>query len=199
MGVLNKTFFIIPGFRMRAGHKSFKWLVASLKEKGFKVVKTPVDWNYKTLSKNTLEFINFFNKNKGNENYILGFSYGAVIALLSANIVKPRKIYLCSLSPDFKEDRKSMKKDIIKYIGKRRFAEAYTREGKNFAKELKVSSVVFYGEAEGKKFPSLKIRCKETATLAKNSKLVVVKNAPHRIDFPTYIAAIKNVLSKIKN
>jgi hypothetical protein len=190
----NKTFYIIPGFGMQAGHKSFKWLITFLEGKGFNVVKVPVDWNYKTLSKNTLEFINFFNKNKGINNYVLGFSYGAVITLLSANIIKPKKIYLCSLSPDFKEDIKSMRKDIVKYIGKRRFADAYTREGKKFAKELNIPSVVFYGEAEGKKFPSLKARCAETAKLAQNSKLVIVKDAPHEIDFPTYITAIKNEL-----
>lgn len=192
----DKTFFLIPGFGMQANHKSFRWLVAFLEEKGFKVVKTPVKWNYKTLSKNTLEFIDFFNKNKGGENYVLGFSYGAIITLLSANIVKPKKIYLCSLSPDFKEDRKLMRKDIAKYIGKRRFADAFTREGRKCAKELKVPSVIFYGEVEGKKFPALKTRCEETAKLAKNSKLVVVKDASHKIDFPTYITAIKEVLSK---
>jgi pimeloyl-ACP methyl ester carboxylesterase len=190
-----KTFFLLPGFGMQPKHKSFKWLVIFLKQRGFRVVETPINWDYKTLSKNTLEFIEFFNKNKGSENYVLGFSYGAVIAFLSANIVKPKKIYLCSLSPDFKEDRKFMSKKIAKYIGKRRFADAYKREGKKLAKELKVPSVVFYGEEEGKKFPSLKIRCKETARLAKNSKLVVVKDAPHKIDFPTYIVAIKKELS----
>jgi len=193
-----KTFFILPGFGMQANHESFKWLVKFLEDKGFKVIKTPVNWNYKTLSKNALEFVDFFNKNKGDVNYVLGFSYGAVITLLSANVTKPKNIYLCSLSPDFKEDISLMDTNIVKYIGKRRFADAYTREGKKLAKELVVPSVVFYGEAEGKKFPSLKIRCEETARLAKNSKLVVVKDAPHKIDFPEYIDAIKNILNKTK-
>ena len=73
---------------------------------------------------------------------------------------------------------------IKKWIGKRRIADNKRRSGREIAKRLAVPTVVFYGEAEARDYPSLKIRCKETARLAKYAKLVVVKNSLHDIQTP---------------
>jgi pimeloyl-ACP methyl ester carboxylesterase len=146
----------------------------------------------------TEEFKVFYEKHKTAENYVLGFSYGAVIAFLSANDLKPEKIYLCSLSPDFKEDLPKIKSWIERYVGKRRMAEMKTRSGRSIAKKLRVPSVIFYGEVEGRKFPSLKTRCEETAALAKRSRLVIVKDAPHDIKHPEYQKALKAVLGSMR-
>lgn len=192
-----KTFFFIPGFGQKATDKKFSWLISFLKKKNFNVIKVPVEWKYKTMSDYISDFENFYNKNKTETNYILGFSYGAVIAFLSANKLKSKKIYLCSLSPDFNEDLSGMKPWIKKLIGKRRIIEIKKNSGKTIAKNLFIPSVVFYGEAEGKAYPKLKIRCEETAKLAKNSKLIVVKKAPHNINYPEYTKAIKNEINKL--
>ena len=186
-----KTFFIIPGFKEQATDKNYAWLFEFLKNKNYEVVPVPVTWNHKTLSKNAEQLIKFFKKYNSDENYILGFSYGAVLAMLIVNRVRPKKLYLCSLSPDFSEDLKFMSSDIKKYIGKRRILDIESRSGMKIAKELNVSTTIFYGEREGWEYPQLKKRCEETAKLARNAKLIVVKDAPHKIDFPSYIDAIK--------
>ncbi len=191
----DKTFFIVPGFKTQAKDKPYKWLVAFLQNKGLRVIKTPVSWNYQTLSKNATEFVEFFNAHKTKENYVLGFSYGAVITLLTANLLKPKMIYLCSLSPDFSEDSDSMEPWLKRYIGAKRYADTKTRSGKKMAKELLIPSVIFCGEKEGEEYPSLKNRCEETSRLAANSKLITVKNSPHQIDFPEYVEAIKKTLN----
>ncbi len=190
----NKTFFIIPGFKTQVQDRTYTWLVKFLEDKGLKVIKTPVSWDYKTLSKNADEFVDFFNRHKTKENYVLGFSYGAVITLLTANLLKPKMIYLCSLSPDFTEDSNTMEPWLKRYIGTKRYADTKTRSGVKIAKELLFPSIVFYGEKEGKEYPSLKNRCEETSRLAKNSRLVVIKNGPHQIDFPEYVETIKKTL-----
>ncbi len=192
--VAMKTFFIVPGFKMQAKDRPFKWLVQFLEEKGIRVVKVPVAWNYKTLSQNAEDFVGFFNANKTEKNYILGFSYGAVIAFLTAQKLKPKKVYLCSLSPDFTEDRQSMGANEVKIIGKNRYDDTKKRSAKKLAGELSVPAVVFYGEKEGEKYPQLKKRCEEVVRLSKHSQLVVVKDSPHKIDFPDYIIAIKKSL-----
>lgn len=143
------------------------------------------------------DFIEIYGKHKSDENYVLGFSYGAVIAFLSANTVKPNKIYLCSLSPDFKEDVSAMTPWMQKYVGKRRIAYSLKTSGREAARNLKIPSVVFYGEAEVKDYPQIKVRCEETVNLAARSKLVVVKESPHQIDFPTYKIAITKELKNI--
>jgi pimeloyl-ACP methyl ester carboxylesterase len=190
-----KTFFIIPGFKEKATDKNYAWLLAFLKTKNYKVVPVPVAWNYKTLSDNAVELLNFFKKYQGEKNYILGFSYGAVLAMLIANEVKPKRLYLCSLSPDFSEDLKFMTSDIKKYIGKRRLSDIKNRSGRKIAKELNVPTTIFYGKKEGSEYPQLKKRCEETAKLIKNAKLKVVKDASHQIDFPSYVDAVKVNLS----
>jgi pimeloyl-ACP methyl ester carboxylesterase len=144
------------------------------------------------------EFKAFYEKHKTTENYVLGFSYGAVIALLSANDLRPKKIYLCSLSPDFKEDLPKMEPWMRRYVGKRRISEMKTRSGRKYARTLMVPSVIFYGEVEGRKFPALRKRCEEIASLAKESRLVTVKDAPHDIRHPEYQKAIKAILGNHK-
>lgn len=187
----DKTFFLIPGFRTQSTDKPFRWLVTYLENEGIRVVKTPIEWNHRTLSENTTEFVEFFSKHRTKENYVLGFSYGAVIALLTANFLKPKMIYLCSLSADFSEDHDAMDPWVKKYIGKKRYADIKTRSGRKLARQLLVPSVIFYGGKEGREYPQLKKRCEETSRLARGSKLIIVKNSPHHIDFPEYVEAIK--------
>ncbi|MFA7191997.1 MAG: hypothetical protein WC089_01710 [Candidatus Paceibacterota bacterium] len=192
-----KTFFIVPGFKMKATDREYRWLITFLKDNGFRVVAVPVHWNHKTLSQNAEAFIEFYNKNKSDLNYILGFSYGSVITFITASILKPRKIFLCSLSPDFAEDRLTIDKNSVRDIGKKRFDDVRTRSSIKFAKELEVPTVLFYGEKEGTKYPQLKKRAEETFNLVNKSKLIIVKNASHKIDFPEYVDAIKKELMSI--
>jgi pimeloyl-ACP methyl ester carboxylesterase len=154
----------------------------------------PITWNYKTMSDYITEFENFYNKSKSEENYILGFSYGAVIAFSTAEKLHPRKLFLCSLSSDFKEDVASMSDTIKRYIGEKRVADCLTRSGKEIAKKLTVPTLVFCGEKEGRAYPQLKKRCEETVQLASNAKLIIVKDSPHDIAYPEYVMAIKGVI-----
>lgn len=186
-----KTIFVIPGFKQKPASKSFVWLKKFLNEKNFDVKIVPIIWNYKTITDYCLQFEKFYDENKGKENYILGFSYGAVIAYITAEKLQPKKIFLCSLSPDFKEDVSSMNNFIRCYIGKRRVKDCMTRSGKDIAKRLTLPTVIFYGEKEGEQYPQLKKRCEETALLAKNAKLIIVKDSLHDIANPEYMEAIK--------
>jgi hypothetical protein len=196
-----QTFFIIPGFKERATDTQYRWLISHIKKNGWKAIQVPVVWNNSVISQNAEDFKKFYLKHKSERNQILGFSYGAVITFLAAETLHPDHIYLCSLSPDFKEDIKSMSPWIKRYIGKNRCNDTFTRSAKRIARNLTVPTTIFYGEVEGQEFPSLKGRCEETAVLATSAELVVVPNAPHKIDFPTYQAAIKNelYLSEVKN
>lgn len=191
-----KKIFIIPGFKQKATDKQFVWLKKFLITKGFSVSLVPITWERRTMTEYAVEFESFYERHKAKDNYILGFSYGAVVAFITANKLKPKKIYLCSLSSDFKEDVRSMKPRIVKYIGKKRISDLLKRSGREIAQDLVVPAVVFYGEKEGRQYPQLKIRCEETAKLARKAKLVVVKGSPHAIDHPEYVTAIKAQFSE---
>lgn len=192
------TFFILPGFGQNASSKEYLWLNNFLKSRGFHVIKVPIKWEYKTNTKISENFREFYEKHKSpNKNYILGFSYGAVITLMTTKKLQPDKIYLCSLSPDFREDSLAMNPQIKRIIGKRRFDDTKTRSGRKLASELKTPVVIFFGEEEAKMFPQIKIRSQETARLANKSKLIFIKNTPHKIDHQNYIEAIKKEVSKL--
>jgi len=186
-----KTFFIIPGFKQRVSSEPFAWLVKFLKQRGFEVVEVPVTWDRHTNTECAKDFQDFYRKRKSKKNYILGFSYGAVIAFISATVLRPEKLYLCSLSPDFREDLSYMKPWIKKDLGKKRIADVKQRSGRGIAKMLRMPITIFYGEKEARRYPALKIRCEETAQLAKDARVVIIKNAPHDIHYPSYEAAIK--------
>ncbi|MFN3188461.1 MAG: hypothetical protein ACK42D_02880 [Candidatus Paceibacteria bacterium] len=191
---MKTTIFLLPGFKTQITDPLYKELVLYINSRGYTVRAVPITWNNRTVSKNAEDFLNYFEKNKGTKNYVLGFSYGAVIAMMTAERTKPKKLILCSLSPDFKEDSEVMPVWLKKYIGKNRCDDTKTRSAKKIAKSLDVETVVLYGEKEGIDYPQLKKRCEDTSQLAVNSKLVVVKNAPHDISFPAYTEAIKNVI-----
>jgi esterase/lipase len=186
-----KHFFLVPGFKQKPTDREFLWLKKFLQAKGFRVTIVPVDWNFHVMSDYVRDFKKFYHTHKSGNDYVLGFSYGAVITFLTAQELKPKKIYLCSLSPDFREDLRVMSPWMRRLTGRKRRLDAKKRSGRAIAKNLSVPSAVFYGEVEGKRYPQLKRRCEETVRLAKHSALVVVSNAPHRIDHPNYIEALK--------
>jgi len=190
-----KKIFVIPGFKQKTSEPSFLWLQKFLKEKEFDVVMVPITWSRKTMYDYVIEFEEFYLKNKSTENYIFGFSYGAVIAFMAGERLLPKKLFLCSLSSDFKEDLPRMKKWIVRYLGKNRIAEIATRSAVDIAKNLTVPTVVIYGEKEGRNYPELKIRCEETVKFAKNAKLLIAKNAPHGISDPQYSETIKSAFT----
>lgn len=187
-----KKLFVIPGFTHRASDKTYQWLKCDLKGR-FEVIIVPIDWNYKVMSDYIAQFSKEYENRKGRKNYVLGFSFGAMIALLSAKTLKPDKLFLCSLSPYFCEDLGVMKSSWKRFIGKRRVEDFKTHKANNATKGLRVPTQVFIGEVESLKFPRLRYRCQETAKRV-NSELVVVPDAPHDITHPNYQKAIRIAL-----
>lgn len=189
-----KTIFLIPGFKTQISDAMYQWLIRYLKSNGYVVYPVPVTWNNRTITQNAKDFLDFFEARKTKNNYIVGFSYGAVIALMTPKQTQPRKLLLCSLSPDFQEDSGEMPNWLKKYIGKKRYADILTRSGRELAKLLQANTVLFCGEKESLNYPQLQKRSAETAKLAVNAKLIMVQNAPHDISFPAYQDAVQKEL-----
>lgn len=75
-----------------------------LKKEGYYSVLIDIPWKQTTISQNTDYFLKEYKKTKAKKKYILGFSFGAMIAFLASTKVNPSGLILCSLSPYFKED-----------------------------------------------------------------------------------------------
>ena len=188
-----KTIFIITGFKQNKEDIQFKWMYPYFSEKGFRVKIFAPNWNFHVMSDYVNEFVEFYGKNKSDVNYVLGFSFGAMTAFISAPVIKPSHLYLCSLSPYFKEDLTTLKQNHAIVIGIRRLKDFSNHGAKEIAKLLhNIPIDIFYGENEAEKYPRLKNRCILTHKALPNSKLTVVKNASHKINHLEYVKAIKS-------
>jgi pimeloyl-ACP methyl ester carboxylesterase len=186
-----KTIFIVTGFKQKTDNVQFKWMRPFFKKLGYEVKTFAADWDHHVMSDYVAGFKEYYEKNKGKKNYVLGFSFGAMIALLSAKDLQPDRLYLCSLSPYFKEDMSKLRLDWQRMIGVRRKQDFLLHSVNKATKQLDVPTVVLYGETEGDKFPNLKKRCEKTDESLSKSRLIVVPDSPHKIDHPEYIKAIK--------
>jgi len=191
---MKRTFFIIPGFRHSARQKQYQWLCKYLKDKNYIVKTVEVNWNNRVMSDYVCDFERYYNLHKSEENHVLGFSYGAMIAFISAPRLRPKTLSLCSLSPYFQQDLPFLKQSWIAFVGKRRHEDFAQYNADKIASLIDSSTTVFYGSQEGKKYPQLRVRCEAAASTISGAELVIADDAPHKIDDPSYIAAIKNTI-----
>jgi alpha/beta superfamily hydrolase len=193
-----KTAFIISGFNMNqtAADPKFAKLREAIKAKGYTVIAVPIQWNRKTISQYTQEFVDFYLKNKSRgENVVIGNSFGAVVAFLAAPAIKPNKTLVCSLSAYFKEDMPNQKRSyMLRRFGKQRTDDSHSISADDTAtkiNEARLNMVFLRGEKENwGRFIKLSERVKKSAVAVNGSKHVIVPDCPHSFRDPAYIKGI---------
>lgn len=195
-----KTAFLISGFNMNqcAADEKYKDLRDAIASKEYRVMPAPIFWNHKTVAQYCAEFIEFYRKNKSGHNIVIGGSYGAMVAFLTAPVLKPDRVFACSLSPYFVEDLdKTTEKYRIEKFGIKRNRAQKNLSAKDTAKQInktKTEVTLLYGEKEKQLYPYLVKRVLETATDLKNTDVIEVSKTGHIFRDPLYIEAIKNNL-----
>lgn len=187
----NKVVFIIPGYNESQNLSRYKKVAKFFKEKGMKVVPVNIKWKYRVMSDYLKQFKEIFDKNRGSQNYFFGFSFGAFIAFDSAVELKPKAIFLCSLSPYFLEDFNVFPKSWLKGDKKR------TADMKNFSFDKMVGQVkseiyAFVGEKEHK---ILIDRAKKLKNKNRRCSLKVIKGAKHYLS-EKYLEEVEKMLRK---
>ena len=142
---MRRTIFIIPCFRHKPSDSQYKRMRNFFATKGLSIKLIYIHWNQRIMSDYVYEFEQHYKKHKTQYNYVLGFSFGAMIAFISAQRLQPDRLYLCSLSPYFREDLKTLKPSWKKSIGKHRLQDFRRISAKQIAVKLKVRTVIFYG------------------------------------------------------
>ena len=194
---MKKVAYILPGYReSHLKQKGYGKVARFFEEKGIEPIHVNIKWkqNSEELFKDyTRQFLKVYRKPKGAEVYILGFSYGATIAFLSAVKTKPTAFILCSLSPYFKEDLKNLRPAWLKWWKKSFVESDYSFD--KLAPKVKSNTYLIVGSKEHK---SCLIRAKDAKKKIKNSHLIIAKNAKHKIGQKEYLETIKKVISKLK-
>lgn len=117
---MKKVSYIIPGFReSHLKQSGYRKIAEYFEERGIQPIQVEIDWKYQKPArfKDFLaQFMKQYEKSRGAEVYLLGFSYGAVTAFLAESKIKPKGLILCLLSPYFEEDLKKMRRLQINFF-----------------------------------------------------------------------------------
>ena len=193
---MKKVAYIIPGYdKSHLRQRGYNKVAKFFEEQGVEVIHVDIKWEYKNVKKFSdygEQFLSVYKKPKEAEVYILGFSYGATVAFLTANKTKPKALILCSLSPYFEEDLPGLKPAWVKW-----FRKNFTESDYSFTKlapRVKSKTHLIVGDNEGKECMT---RAKDAAKKLLDSHLAIAKNAEHKIGQKEYLETVRKVILKL--
>lgn len=193
---MKKIVYIIPGYcESHLRQRGYNKVATFFEEQGIEPIHIEIDWERgdpKRFSDYAKQFLDLYKKPKATQVYILGFSYGATVAFLTAIKTKPDALILCSLSPYFEEDMKDLKPAWVRW-----FRKYFTESDYSFTKlasKIKTETYVIVGEKEDK---SCHVRAKDARKKLSNSLLTIAKGAGHKIGQKEYLETIRKVISKL--
>lgn len=192
---MKRVAFIIPGYKFSPSQSEYQQIGSYFESVKIQPIYIEVKWDRSTISNNLQSFLTIYQNTQADEKYVLGFSFGAVIAFLASSQVKFKAQILCSLSPYFKEDLPKIKKWWARFIGKKRYADFYSLEADKLVMTVKTPTFFLYGAEES----SLVVeRAQETfANLKILKKLIPVEGVKHDISDIRYLNAIDNVIKNL--
>ncbi|MDP2585762.1 MAG: hypothetical protein Q8P29_02700 [Candidatus Levybacteria bacterium] len=179
-----KAIFIIPGFNHLITNKAYREIAKILKKENYFPILVKIPWKNTTILENTKYFLNEYKKIKLKKKYILGFSFGAMIAFIASTKVRSSGLILCSLSPFFKEDL-----PMLKTMTKKN-KYFYKLSCASLAKKIKSKQILMmYGSQEAR---SLIRRVTDTFSRisSANKFLISIYKAEHDIGDKRYLAKI---------
>lgn len=171
-----KTIFIIPGFKHRPTHKAYKEIAKILKTEGYLPILVAIPWKQTTISENTDYFLKKYKRIKTKKKYILGFSFGAMIAFIASTKVSASGLILCSLSPYFKED-----------VSSSQFRCAA------LAKQVKAKQILMLYGAKEEKSLIKRVRHAYIQISSRNKRLISILETEHDIGDKRYLHTIHQI------
>jgi pimeloyl-ACP methyl ester carboxylesterase len=185
-----KTAYIIPGYKENVHGEGYAKIISLFERQNTKVVPVNIQWEYRTFSNYVSQLLAQIKSNH-RQPILLGFSFGAVVAFLSAPLVHPEKLYLCSLSPFFKEDLSMASKQSLKSLGKKRKREMEKISFHESARRVTCATTLIVGSAEE---PAVILRTQEASKLIKSSTLTIADGASHCVSDPKYFNTLRNLI-----
>jgi alpha/beta superfamily hydrolase len=193
---MKKIAYIIPGHGESHKRQSGYNKVADMfRERGIQPIHVEINWQVKKpqpFEKHVKQFLKKYKKPRNARVYVLGFSFGAIIAFLSEPKTKPTAIILCSLSPYFKEDIPKLPKSWSRWWNKNYPNSEYSFT--ELAPRIKTKTLMVAGDKEG---PEVDRKMKVAKRLIKKSSLITATGAKHRIGQKKYLIGVKKVIDKL--
>ncbi len=183
---------MIPGFGESISQKRYSPIVKSFKSNEFNVVPVSIDWKYRTMSDYVDQFLDKVKEIR--QFYLFGFSFGAMVSVISSSRIQPRAQILCSLSPYFKEDFKYIPESWHRFIGKKRVEDFRALSFNNLASKVKCKTFILAGTLEAKEVGR---RVEEAHKRIANSELILVDGAKHDVAQKEYAESLDKLIAKL--
>lgn len=189
-----KTVLFVPGFQENLQTRDYLKTINAIEERGYKVKFIAINWRGTTIENWVKELNLVYTKLDPKETVLAGFSYGAMVAFVTATKINPSELWLFSLSPYFSEDLKNLHTKLawIRDIGIRRVSAFEKLDFRKLSKAINCKVLLFAGSLELEKFPRLDERIKLAHSLISNSELILVAGVGHNVVDPKYINSIVN-------
>lgn len=195
--VKTKAIFIIPGFGHKPKNKAYKAIARILKKEGYSPISVSIPWRQTTISENTKYFLRKYKKIKTKKKYILGFSFGAMIAFLACTKVSVNGLILCSLSPYFQEDLAKTNHNLISSFMLSRYQDFSRLHCATLARQIKAKQILMlYGAKETKSLIN-RVRKAYGQILSSHKYLISIKETDHNIGDKRYINKIHQIAREL--
>lgn len=192
-----KTVLIIPGFTEYATTKGYRSIAAMFRKNECEVKIVKIDWQRKVMSDYVAQFLEIAKEHMNDETYILGFSFGAYIAFATAAEIKPKALFLCSLSPYFKEDLAKLPARWKKTMGKHRMADFPHFSASRIARDIVCPTYLLLGDTEAKEAPILEHRAVDVRKKIHNSNIIRIPGGRHEIAQREYQQALQDLIDRV--
>ena len=187
------TFFLIPGFRESINDQAWQRIQAIITEHGHEVVLVQPSWNYHTLTDWVLD-LNTIRQSYPGDHALLGFSYGAMTAFVSAVNQPAQVTILCSLSPFFQEDLSLLRPWWKEKIGKHRMTDFIGFSFDQLAKKQTGQTYLLVGQNE---VPECRQRFDKALKKLLGASGEVVPEADHDIGNAHYLVSLKLIIARL--
>ncbi|OGY84548.1 MAG: hypothetical protein A3F54_05580 [Candidatus Kerfeldbacteria bacterium RIFCSPHIGHO2_12_FULL_48_17] len=188
--------FIIPGFGESSRTQPYRRIARAFQQQSIKPYIIDIHWPRRVMSDHIAEFMNIYETKvePDAQTYFLGFSFGAMVALLASVYTNPHTQILCSLSPFFQEDLPTTRSWWKTALGHKRIDDFQTLSLDVVAPRVTAKTFILAGDKEGQEVARTAARAHRQLS---DSQLIIIPGAKHDIRQPHYLAAIKKVISTI--
>lgn len=195
--MIRKAIFIIPGYKHKPKNRAYKAIAKMLKSEGYDPIPITIPWKQTTISENTDYFLKKYKKINTNKKYILGFSFGAMIAFIASTKVSSSGLILCSLSPYFKEDISKASNRMISSITTQRYQDFSKLHCATLAKKIKAKQILMlYGAKEEKSLIKRVTQAFYQISL-RRKYLILIEETEHDIGDKRYLYKIHQIAKKL--
>lgn len=184
-----RRLYIIPGFGESTRSKNYKAVKKLAKNYGYIVKPLNIKWEERVVMSKYINELKKLLTANAESDYILGFSFGALILAAISSEKNFSKYIFCSMSPYFSDDIKNIPRESQNYFGKRFINDL---KKISFPSENKNEAWFIVGK---KDWTQAAHRAEKSYKLWQGKKRIIhVENAGHEMTSSKYIKALEKAL-----